>query len=111
VTHPNALPERSDGTGPWTAPNGRQYTPSRQGYVTGTVAVGLGDVIDGDLEAFLDLLSEALTGSGLLMDIGYRLVGIDGDHTLRLEVTGDPQQIQADDDPDETDAAAGSEGT
>jgi hypothetical protein len=108
VTQPGDPPDRSTGRAVWTAPNGRQYTPNRQGYITGTVAIDLGDVIDGDLEAFLDLLSEALTGSGLLMDINYRLVGVDDDHTMRLEVTGDPQQIQADDDdPVETDTTAG----
>jgi hypothetical protein len=96
MTQPDAPPERSDGTGTWNAPNGRQYAPSRHGYITGTVAIGLDEVIDGDPEAFLDLLSEALTGSSLLLDIGYHLVGVDDDHTMRLEVTGDPQQIQAD---------------
>jgi hypothetical protein len=61
-------------------------------YVSGIVAVDLGDIIDRDLEGLLDELSMLLTGSELLMDITYTVVGHEG-QTLWLEVTGDATEV------------------
>jgi len=61
-------------------------------YVSGVVLVDLSDAIDNDLEGWLDLLSEKLTGSPLLMDINYRVVG-QRDNELKIEVTGDVSGI------------------
>ena len=45
-------------------------------YIRGIVKVELSDMIENDLEGFLDLISEKLTGSPLLMDIGYEPVSV-----------------------------------
>ena len=58
------------------------------------VEVDLSDVIDNDLEGFLDLLSERAVNSPLLMDISYRIVGHDGD-TLKIEVDGDTSALDS----------------
>lgn len=63
----------------------------RDGYIKGVVAVDLEDVIDGDREAFLNVISTKLVGSDLLMDISYRLVG-QRDDVLYIEVIGDPSE-------------------
>lgn len=52
------------------------------------VTVSLGDVIHGDLESFLDILSNEAIGNDLLMDISYELLGI-RDGMLLLRVTGE----------------------
>lgn len=62
------------------------------GYLVGVVAIDLSDAIDNDLEGWLDILSEKLTGSPLLMDISYGVVGHDGDE-LHVKVTGDISQV------------------
>lgn len=63
-------------------------------YITGLVRVYLAEIIDNDLEGFLDLISEKLTGSTLLMDIEYRVVGHESANDLiLLEVSGDVSSI------------------
>ena len=52
------------------------------------VDIGLDDVIENDMEGFLDMIAEK-TGNPLLMDISYRVVRANPDGTLRLEVCGD----------------------
>jgi hypothetical protein len=75
-----------------TCPNKRVFQRDESGYITGEVAVDLGVFIDHLLEGVIDVLSEALTGSSLLMDVGWRVVGHDGD-TLGLLVSGDPSEV------------------
>lgn len=58
------------------------------GWVRGVIRVELSELISNDLEGVLDILSERLTGSGLLSDITYDVVGNDGD-TLFVRVSGD----------------------
>ena len=60
----------------------------QKGWLKGVVPVALSEIIDGDLETFMDKLSELLTGTELLSDFSYRVVGHDGD-TLYIEVEGD----------------------
>lgn len=57
-------------------------------WVKGIVAIDLSDCFEG-FETFLDLCSEALTGTCLLQDINYTVVGAKG-NTLHVEVEGDP---------------------
>lgn len=57
------------------------------------VEVDLSEIIDTDLEGFLDILSERATGSPLLMDISYKVIGCEND-TLKIEVDGDPSEIE-----------------
>jgi hypothetical protein len=61
-------------------------------YITGVVAVDLGEVIDTDLEGFLNLISERLTDTDILMGVSYNVVGHEED-TLWIEVTGDTKEI------------------
>ncbi len=67
------------------------------GRIEGTVAVDIEDVIEGDRESFLTLLSELLTDSAELEDIEYELVGhengmahfhVNGDASIVLEDLG-----------------------
>lgn len=59
-----------------------------------TVTVDLSDVIDLDLEGFLDLISERAYGTPLAQDIEYEIVG-HGLHSVQLEVVAN---IPDDDD-------------
>lgn len=56
--------------------------------------VTLGEIIDRDLEGFLDFLAE-LVGHPLLMDINYGVQALNPDGSLCLWVTGD---VSADED-------------
>lgn len=60
-----------------------------------TVTVELSEIIDRNLEHFLDLLSVRATGNPLLMDIDYTVVGTDGE-SIKIKVTGDAAEIEAD---------------
>lgn len=61
-------------------------------YIRGIVKVELSDMIGNDLDVFLDLISEKLTGSPLLMDIGYEPVSV-FEEGLYLLVSGDVSEI------------------
>ncbi len=73
-----------------------------EGYITGTVPVDLSEIIEGDLESFLDLLSEKVTGTELLTDITYEIVGFE-EAILFIKVTGDVSSIVSVDNFDEYD--------
>jgi hypothetical protein len=60
--------------------------------LTNPVRVELAEIVDNDLEGFLDLLSEKHTRSNLLMDIDYKIVGYTDD-ALIIEVSGDYSAI------------------
>lgn len=69
------------------------------GWVEGLVRVEINELIRNDLEGFLDILSERLTGSGLLADINYSVQGCDGPNDeVVLLVSGDASQCFRDDD-------------
>ena len=72
----------------------KQIADGTNSYVSGVVAVDLSDFIDNDLEGVLDLLSDRLTGSPLLSDINYEVVGHEGS-TLHVRVNGDVGLIEA----------------
>ena len=58
----------------------------------GVVRVSIDDVISLSPDGFLDMLSRLLTGSELLSDVDYKVVGAeDGD--ILIEVSGDQSQI------------------
>lgn len=63
------------------------------GYVEGKVIVDFNQILDIDLEGFLDCLSERLTGSLLLMNIDYDIVGIVGPNELVINVSGNVSNI------------------
>ncbi len=81
----------------------------KEGFISGNVVLDLADVIDRDLEGFLDLISEKLVDSSLLMDVGYEFVGKSGDGRLVIKVTGDPSDVLDDEDEEETPAETSSE--
>jgi hypothetical protein len=60
--------------------------------VCGVIAVDIHEFINNDLESFLDLISERLTGSPLLSDLDYKILGNKGDDIF-LKVTGDASLI------------------
>lgn len=65
-------------------------------YVTGRIALPLDEIVAFNLEGFLDLISEKLVGSTLLMDITYKCVGsieAGDEHEVLIEVTGDVSMI------------------
>lgn len=78
------------------------FRGENDGYITGVVAVDLSDVIDNDLEGFLDLISYKMTGTELLMDITYNVVGHEED-MLFIRVRGDVSNIVDCEDDDSYD--------
>lgn len=67
------------------------------GWVTGVVEVDVSRLIETDLDGAMDILSVELTGSELLSDFSYEVVGNKGD-VLLIEVTGDASLIWEDED-------------
>lgn len=72
-------------------------------YVEGVVKVHISDMIDNDLESFLDMISIRLVDSELLMDVNYSVIGLceDEPDTLYLLVRGDASMTLDDTDDDE----------
>ena len=70
----------------------RRYMDSNN-FIHGIVKVELSDMIDNDLEGFLDCLSEKLTDSPLLMDISYEPVSVCDDGEIYLLVSGDVTEV------------------
>lgn len=56
--------------------------------VEGVVRVPLENIIQSDIEKFLDIVSEKLVSPGYLYDLSYSPVGADGDYVL-IRVSGD----------------------
>jgi len=65
----------------------RQINGSPENKVTGVIAVQLSDMIDRDLEDFLDFLEQQLVEEGLAMEINYTLVGCSDKNTVLLLVS------------------------
>ena len=76
--------------------NGKIWTVDEDHYVTAQCCVDLSEVIDGDHEGFLDLISEESVGNAMLSDITYEVIGSRGT-TLLLRVQGDVSEIMNDD--------------
>ena len=58
--------------------------------IKGVIPVGLNELIDMDLEEFLDYCGNSMIGSPCLMDINYEVSGIRNDgQTILVEVTGE----------------------
>jgi hypothetical protein len=58
------------------------------GYVEGVIEISLADMIDNDLENFLDYIAYKLIDSPCLMDIQYSIVGCADEYTVLLKVSG-----------------------
>jgi hypothetical protein len=61
-------------------------------FIKGIVRMDITDIADDGFETFLDNLSEKLTGTDILMDISYRVVGHERNSVL-IEVIGDASEI------------------
>lgn len=90
------LRERYDVPKAITMPNGRRFIPDasegEEVYIEGSILVDLEDLIGKGLEGFVDEVSTRLTGSDLLMDVDYRVVG-DSKGSIRVRVSGDAREI------------------
>ena len=63
--------------------------PDRTGRICANVAVGIDDIIEGDIESFDDIVSEKVTGTICLQDIGFKPIGVTEDnYAVIFEVTG-----------------------
>lgn len=58
-------------------------------YVERNVLVPFDVVLNNDFEYFLDCLSEKMTGTSLLIDIGYEIADVADENTLIIKVRGD----------------------
>ena len=76
----------------FTAENGTSFTTDRDGFIKGEVRTDPSELISRDLEGALDMFSEELTGSTLLMDVDYKAVRVE-DGAIVFEVSGDPASI------------------
>jgi hypothetical protein len=63
------------------------------GYIKGIVPIRLHHIIDTDADGFLDLISDALTGTELLLDMSYQVVGTLDNDAVLIEVKGDVSMI------------------
>lgn len=65
------------------------------GRIEGIIKVHISDIIDRNLDEFLDFISVALTGSDLLMNIYYETVALSNTEkdTLYVRVSGDASSI------------------
>jgi hypothetical protein len=62
------------------------------GYIEGIIRMDISDLIDNDLEGVLDIMSERLTGGGVLSDIAYTVIGHE-DNELFIKVCGDADSV------------------
>ena len=62
------------------------------GQITGVVRFTIDEMVEGNFEGFLDRCSLRLTGSTLLEDVDYRLVGVE-DGVALIQVTGDIREV------------------
>lgn len=70
------------------APLTKKQITAIEGKVSAVIEVGLSDMINRDLEGFLDFLEESLVEEGLVMEIDYELVGCTNDNIVLLLVSG-----------------------
>ena len=65
----------------------KQICEGPENNVTGVIEVQLSDMIDHDLEGFLDFLEQQLVEEGLVMEINHTLVGCSDKNTVLLLVS------------------------
>ena len=84
---------------PYTVEQMKEHQ-DENGYIKGNVAIPLSDIINYDLEGFLDLLALKLVDNECLMNINYKAVGIDDvdSGNIIIEVSGDVSEILMDEE-------------
>lgn len=63
-----------------------------EGSITVIIEVGLDELTDNDLEGVLDIISDKVLGSCLLMGFSYEVSGVASPQSVYMKVTGDPSQ-------------------
>lgn len=76
----------------FTVPSGAKIPLDEHNYIETWILIDLCEVVDRDLEGFLDYISEKACGSDMLMDINYRVSGAKEDMII-LTVGGDVSMI------------------
>lgn len=64
-----------------------------KGYVSGNVEVDINEMINGDLDTFLDTVAEKLVNDIGLTDIKYEAVGVTNPTTIVFRVSGNISEI------------------
>lgn len=82
-------------------PNGLVTSVDENGFISVIIDMSLSEFIDNDLEGVLDLISNNATGSELLSNISYSVVGHHGD-VLTLKVVGSIESIDDAEDIEES---------
>lgn len=77
---------------PYTAEELKEKA-DENGYVEGNVIVPFSNIIDRDLEGFLDLLGEKLVANECLMDISYKAIEVTEDQNVIIWVRGDASEV------------------
>lgn len=75
-------------------PNGAIVAMDDSGYIEAKVQVELASLLRAGIEDALDTLSNAATGTDVLSDISYRVVGHHGGTTLDILVRGSIELIE-----------------
>lgn len=78
-------------------PNDEIVRVNENDFIRVVVSVELSEIINNDLEGFLDILSEKATGTEVLSDITYSIVERSGSSTLEIEVVGNIDLIETED--------------
>lgn len=79
----------------------RQAQVDPHGLIRGVVTVHISDLLHCDEDGRLDLLAERLTGSILLMNINWQVIGLAAPNLLQIQVSGDPSHILGDAEDDQ----------
>ena len=77
----------------FTLPSGEQVVIDSANRIETRIVIGLEDVVDRDLEQFLDFIAESAVDNLLLMDFTYRVVGVTLEGSIILAVEGDVSEI------------------
>ena len=73
----------------------KEWERARDGYWSGNSTVSLQDVIDNDLEGFLDIVEDRLIGDeGILSDTEYDVIGNGMNDELHIRVSGFVEVIE-----------------
>lgn len=67
----------------------------KNGYITGVVRVEFSEVIENDIEGFLDILSERLLETDLLSELSCQIVGVEDGRTLLVEAYGHVEDLES----------------
>jgi hypothetical protein len=73
----------------FTVMSGEEVQVDENNYIETRIVVSLEEAVDHELDGFLNLVSERVTGTDLLTDVSYGVAGVTPDGELILKVEGD----------------------